>query len=203
MDGSRRDSWARIPRGGRTGPSPRSRSGFFHDLGRLARASGALIRDHALLAREEAKQEGKKVALNASMGVAALPFALTALIMLSVALAVGLSGWLGVGWAFLVVGLLDLVIAGVLGAFAALRLKEEPSRALSQTKEEFSETRKSARRLVERLRAPPREALISSHERPRPNSHAGGVHVGDLPSPRPTVHSAETEPPPETPGERL
>lgn len=195
MDGSRHDRRAGYPSDGSAGPSSSRKAGFFHDLGRFARATGALLRDHALLAREEAKQEGKKMAVNASMGVAALPFALTALIMLSVALAVALSGWLGVGWAFLVVGLLDLAIAGVLGVFAALRMKEEPKRALSQTKAELEEDKRHARRLFQRIKAPPSRAAISSHG----NSHAerlgGGVHVGDYPPPQPT-------PTPEAPVER-
>lgn len=183
MDGTRQEFRARERGGGRT---PRRGSGFFRNLGRLARASGALIRDHALLAREEAKLEGRRVAVYASVGMAALPFALTALIMLSVALAVGLSSWLGVAWAFLVVGLLDLVIAGILGAFAALRLKDEPSRALSQTKAEFAENKRMARRLVTQMRGPPPRAAIPLHG----NSHGarlpeGGIHVADRPSPRP------------------
>src|SRR5690606_19084630 len=124
---------------------------------------------------------GKKVALNASMGVAALPFALTALIMLSVALAVGLSSWLGAGWAFLVVGLLDLAIAGVPGAFAALRLQDEPSRALSHTKEELAKDRAMARRVYERLKAPPPQAAIPPHDRPPHAFPGGGVHVSDRP----------------------
>ena len=154
MNGSRYDSRAGT-RGDGAYYRPR-RGGFFQDLGRLARASGALLRDHALLAREEAKEEGRRVAINASMGATALPFALTALIMLSVALAVGLSGWLGVGWAFLVVGLLDLAIAGILAGLAALRLRREPSRALARTKAEM-----------------PRRSIPPNTSRPGCKGHAG------------------------------
>jgi len=165
-----------------TARAPR-KSGVFQDLGRLARATGALIRDHAILARVEAKQEGKRLAVNASVGAAALPFALTALLMLSVALAVGLSRWLGVGWAFLLVGLLDLAIAGLLATFAALRLREEPSRALALTREELGNDRRMARRVFRKVREPRPEAYLGSHE---PPSHAraipgDGVHPSDFP----------------------
>lgn len=185
MNGSRYDSRAGT-RGDGAYYRPR-RGGFFQDLGRLARASGALLRDHALLAREEAKEEGRRVAINASMGATALPFALTALIMLSVALAVGLSGWLGVGWAFLVVGLLDLAIAGILAGLAALRLRREPSRALARTKAELAKDREMARQVFEEAKAPP------PAPRREPPTHArtfpgGGVHTTDAETEHPAEH---------------
>ncbi|HLV59783.1 MAG TPA: phage holin family protein [Fredinandcohnia sp.] len=156
-----------------------SNGSVFRDLGRLARALGALLRDHAVLARVEAREEGKRVAIDASAGVAALPFAFTALIMLSVALAVGLSGWIGVGWAFFAVGLLDLAIAGVLATFAALRLRKEPARTLALTREELARDREMARRVVERLRAPTPRAAIPPHDRPPRSFPGGGVHPSD------------------------
>jgi len=156
--------------------------GLLADLGKLARATGALIRDHAILAREEARQTGKRTAIDVSMGVVALPFALTALIMLSAALAVGLSRWLGVGWAFFVVGLLDLAIAGLLGLYAALRLRQARERTMALTREELERDRQMARNLFRRLAAPPPRAQLRPHEPLTRRAPGGEIHAAEPPA---------------------
>lgn len=158
-----------------------SDSSFFQDIGRLARATGALARDHVLLAQAEAKQEGRRVAVNLGVGSLALPFALAALIMLSTALAIGLGGWVGMGWGFLIAGGVDLLLAGTFGAYAATKLKEERGRALRRTKEELRKDREVARAFVRRTKECPRIPASSLHsDRYARETGEGGVHPPDL-----------------------
>lgn len=171
-----------------TEPQRATNSSFFKDVGRLARATGALARDHLLLARAEARQEGKRVAINVGVGTMALPFALTGLIMLSAALAIGLSRWLGAGWGFFIVGLLDLALAGAFGGWAALKLRGEPSQALPYTREELRKDREVARAWARRRREQPHAAPESAFHsdayakrtRYAKGAENGGVHQGDL-----------------------
>lgn len=172
------------PHGPAYGRSPRrgKRSGLLGDLGRLARASGALARDHLLLAKAEVKQEGKRTAIHLGVGAVALPFALTSLIMLSTALALGLSRWVGAGWAFLIVGGFDLFLAGVAASYAALKLKEEKGRTLRHTKAELLADRRAATETIRRARVRTGESVPvrAPYERPfmeRPTEYREPPHV--------------------------
>ncbi|HWV39655.1 MAG TPA: phage holin family protein [Vulgatibacter sp.] len=131
-------------------PDPIPTGSIVGELGRLREALRRLAAGHAGLARLEAKSQMGRAASDAAVGLSSLPFVQTGLIMFAVALAIGLSSWVGGAWAFLIVGALSFSIAGVMAFYAAARLKK--LQGMGALGEELARDREVFGDLVERLR---------------------------------------------------
>ncbi len=107
------------------------------ELRRLADALSRLVRDHLELARAEAKEDATRLAKDAGLGVAAIPFMVLALLFLHLAAAALLAERLGFPAACAIVGGVDLLVGATLGLTAAYKLKHRELRPLSQTQEEL------------------------------------------------------------------
>lgn len=105
------------------------------EVRRLADNVSRLVRDHLELAKWELRAEAKELAADIGMGSMAVPFLFAALLFLDGALAVGLGSWLGIGWALLVVGVLNLGLGATLGGFAMARLRARPPKMEATTEE--------------------------------------------------------------------
>lgn len=132
-----------IPPNGRT--SSLDGTSLGREASRATRALAVLLREHLALARIELTNEGKRVVIHSAVALGALPFFLSALVILSVALALGLGEWLGVAWGFLVVGVLELSIAGALALYGGKKLREERSRTFAHTRRELRKDRSIGR----------------------------------------------------------
>lgn len=144
---ARREAGSEIPR-----------TSLPREIARAARALRVLVREHVKLAQIELRNEGRRVVIHSAVVLVALPFLLTALVILSVALALGLSAWVGPAWAFLFVGLLDLGIGGALALYGSSKLREEPLRTLRHTRRELQKDRAMVR-------------VVQGPSYDRPNSH--------------------------------
>lgn len=131
-------------------PEPLPMGTFAGEVGRLREALRRLAAGHAGLARLEARSQAKRAASDVVVGLSSLPFVQTGLTMLAVALAIGLSSWVGGAWAFLIAGALSFLIAGAMAAYAGLRLKR--LQGLGALGEELARDREVFGELVERLR---------------------------------------------------
>lgn len=139
---------------------------LFQEIVRAGDAMGRLVRDHLGLAKIEAGEEARKASLALGVGLVALPFGLAALIMLNVALALGLSSWVGGAWAFLITGGIDILIATGLGVFAGAKLKGQ--RRLEVLEAELRKNRSMIRSLEAQLRAGPRRRPAQAPQRVEP-----------------------------------
>lgn len=117
------------------------------ELRRLADATGRLVKQHVDLARFELQEDARKLALDAALGAAALPFLLTAQILLSAALALWIADALGATPAFAIVGGSNLAAGVILGILAARRLRRSAHVDLSATAEELQRNRAMLRDL--------------------------------------------------------
>lgn len=131
-------------------PEPMPMGTFAGELGRLREALRRLAAGHAGLARIEARNQAKRAASDAIVGLSSLPFVQTGLTMLAVALAIGLSSWVGGAWAFLIAGGISFLIAGAMAAYAAARLRK--LQGLGALGEELARDREVFGELLERLR---------------------------------------------------
>lgn len=131
-------------------PEPFRRGTIAGEVGRLREALRRLAADHAKLARLELKTQAKAAASDAAVGLSSLPFVQTGLIMFAVALAIGLSSWVGGAWAFLITGGISFLVAGTLAFYSAARLKRY--RGFGALGEEIARDREVLEDLVERLR---------------------------------------------------
>lgn len=122
-------------------------SGVVRELRRLADATGRLVREHVDLARAELEQDARRIAGDAAMGVVALPFLLTAQLLLSAALALWIAEALGGPWAFAIVGGANLAAGAGLALLAAHRLRKDGKVELPATTEELERDRKMLREL--------------------------------------------------------
>lgn len=110
-------------------------------VGDLVSHSQELMRGEIAFAKREVAESAKQVGGAAGIGAAALPFAMSAVALLGVALALALAeampGWL----AFLIVTVLYLAIAAGLALVARARFKEAqlaPTHAIETAKEDLS-----------------------------------------------------------------
>jgi len=131
-------------------PKPLPQGTFAGEVGRLREALRRLAAGHAGLARLEARSHARRAASDAVVGLSSLPFVQTGLTMFAVALAIGLSSWVGGAWAFLIAGALSFLIAGVMAAYAGLRLRK--LQGLGALGEELARDREVFGELMERLR---------------------------------------------------
>lgn len=104
------------PVGTTGGDGPSADQSLAEIVGSLGEDTTRLLRQEVALAKAEVRQEmgvaGRGVAKLAVAGAAGL----LALILLSFALARGLSEWMDIGWAYALVGVLWAVVAGVLAS---------------------------------------------------------------------------------------
>jgi len=124
----------------RAGNGNGERQSFAQEVRRLTDSIAKLVRDHLELARAELKEDARRYALDAALAATALPFLLAALLLLDVALAIGLAGRLGMGWAFALVGALNLIVGGACAAVAAARMRRH-AHPLPMTSEELERDR--------------------------------------------------------------
>jgi len=110
-------------------------------VGELSKDFGDLVGTHIALAKVEMKDEVKRAGKGVGMLVAAGIGALLALIVLSHALAWALDALMPRAVAFLLVGLLWAVIAGVLALLGKKELQEANPKP-EQTVEELKEDRR-------------------------------------------------------------
>ena len=131
-------------------PEPLPMGTFAGEVGRLREALRRLAAGHAGLARIEAKNQARRAASDAVVGLSSLPFVLTGLTMLAVALAIGLSSWVGGAWAFLITGGICFLVAGTMAAYSAARLKK--LQGFGALGEELARDREVFGDLMERLK---------------------------------------------------
>lgn len=108
-------------------------------VGRLTKDFGDLVSTHIALAKAEMQDEAKKAGRGAGMLVGAALAGLLALIVLSLALAWALDGLMPRAVAFLIVGLLWAVAAGVLammGKKALQQMNPKPEQTMQELKED-------------------------------------------------------------------
>jgi uncharacterized membrane protein YqjE len=110
-------------------------------VGELTKDFGDLVGTHIALAKVEMKDEAKRASKGAGMMVGAAIGGLLALIVLSLAAAWGLDALMPRAVAFLLVGLLWAVVAGVLALLGKKEFQELNPKP-EQTVEELKEDRK-------------------------------------------------------------
>lgn len=131
-------------------PEPLPRGTLAGEVGRLRESLRRLATDHAKLARLEMKTQAKQAASDAAVGLSSLPFVQTGLTMCAVALAIGLSSWVGGAWAFLITAGISFLIAGTLAFYSAARLRRY--RGFGALGEEIARDREVLEDLIARLR---------------------------------------------------
>ena len=133
------------------------RPGGDPSLGQLVASATAdlssLLRQELALAKLELKSEVKSAGLGVGMLGGAGFTGLFALVFLSIAAAYGIS-WLGIGlgWGFLVVGLLYLVVAAVLALLGKKNLQKvgPPERTIASVKDDVAWAKHPTRTPVRR-----------------------------------------------------
>ncbi|HEY0840789.1 MAG TPA: phage holin family protein [Vulgatibacter sp.] len=120
------------------------------EVGRLRESLRRLAVDHAKLARLEMRTQAREAAADAAVGLSSLPFVQTGLIMCGVALAIGLSSWVGGAWGFLITAGISFLIAGTLAFYSAARLRRY--KGLGALGEEIARDREVLEDLIARLR---------------------------------------------------
>ncbi len=113
-------------------------------VSRLSDEAGNLVRTHIELAKAEVKEEVKNAAAGVGLLAGGGVAAHLALIVLSIAASWGLAEVMPIGLAFLVVGVIWVVVAAVLYVIGRERLRRvEPPR---QTMEEIQEDKEWLKR---------------------------------------------------------
>lgn len=108
-------------------------------VGRLTKDFGDLVSTHIALAKAEMQDEAKRAGRGVGMFVGAAIAGLLALIVLSLALAWGLDAGMPRWLAFLIVGLLWAIAAGVLammGRKAFQQMNPKPEQTVQELKED-------------------------------------------------------------------
>ena len=166
----------------RTGNGGGERQAFANEVRRLTDAVAKLVRDHLELARAELKEEARRYAADAALAAAALPFLLAALLLFDVALALGLADWLGMGWAFALVALLNLAVGGICAGVAATRLHRRTG-PLPATTEELQRDKLLLLQIRQEMSGE-RGELPPPGVRPYPSSgdEGKGAGSGELPA---------------------
>jgi amino acid transporter len=99
------------------------------------------MRGEIAFAKREMTDNVKQVGGAAAIGAGALPFALSAITLLGIALGFGLAEAMSPWLAFLIAGVAFLVIAGALALAAKSRVKHAqlaPTKAIEDTKEDLT-----------------------------------------------------------------
>ncbi len=93
-------------------------------FGELVDAFSELVAQHVRLARLEVKEDARFIGIRVGVIAVFTPLILVGYGFLCVALALSLRGFLGDGWAFLLVGVLNLLVSGIGIAIAANQLSK-------------------------------------------------------------------------------
>jgi amino acid transporter len=99
------------------------------------------MRGEIAFAKRELTDNAKQVGGAAAIGVAAWPFALSAVVLFGFALATGLAEVMPTWAAFLIAGVAFVAIAAVFALVAKSRVKQAnlaPTKAIADTKEDLS-----------------------------------------------------------------
>jgi uncharacterized membrane protein YqjE len=129
------------------GREQEERSGLAAALVRITDAVSRLMSEHLALARVELREDARALGLAVARIAVFVPLIVVGYAFLCAAVSVALAVWIGLGWALLVVGLLN-VFAGALGTLvAASRLRGRE--VLEETRVEVS---RSAEALAEASR---------------------------------------------------
>ena len=116
--------------------SPSDRTGLAAALGRITDGVSRLVSEHLALARVELREDARAFAFAVARIAVFVPLVLVGYGFLCGALAVGLSTWMGIGWALLIVGALNAGVGGVGIALAAKSLQSR--QVLNDTRVEVS-----------------------------------------------------------------
>jgi uncharacterized membrane protein YqjE len=108
-------------------------------IGDLTSEFGALVTSHIDLAKAEIKQDVRDASKAGGMFGAAAVSALLALLLLSAAAAWGMAEVMAPGWAFLIVGALWAVVAGItalMGRKTVAQMEPGPRQTMEEIKED-------------------------------------------------------------------
>ncbi len=114
---------------------------FGQIVGDLVSHSQELMRGEIAFAKREVTDNAKQLGGAAAIGVAAWPFALSAVVLFGFALATGLAEVMPTWAAFLLAGVAFAAIAAALALVAKSRVKDAqlaPTKAIEDTKEDLS-----------------------------------------------------------------
>lgn len=109
-------------------PTPPPEAEIGAALKSMSDGASRLMSAHLELFRTELKADAKRLGRDAAMGAAAVPFLAVAFAMLNVSLAFGLGSFIGLGWGFFVVGLVDALVGGGVGLASSRKLKADAPR---------------------------------------------------------------------------
>lgn len=126
---------------------------------RVADGFGTLVREHLALARIELIEDVKSVGGDSARVAAFTPFLLVGYLFVCIALAILIGQALGLGWAFLIVGVLNLLVGGVGVALGLGRLKHR--RVLDDTVEELRATTALLGTVRQPAEAPPQKPALT------------------------------------------
>jgi uncharacterized membrane protein YqjE len=112
------------------------RVGLAAALGRITDAVSRLMAEHLALARVELREDARSLLLRAERIVLFAPLIVVGYAFVCAAVAIAISTWIGLVWALLVVGLLNVIFGGLGAYFAWLRL--EAQEMLNETRAEVS-----------------------------------------------------------------
>ncbi|PFG37170.1 membrane protein [Flavimobilis soli] len=136
--------------GARTGASKNDEPSVGELFGRLTEHTTRLVRAEIALAKAELKAKLTKIGIGAGLLVAAGVLSLYALGKLFDAAALGLAEVVAPWLAFLIVGVVLLIIVGILAAVGAKALKAGtppvPEKAIDNVKTDVEEIKKGLRR---------------------------------------------------------
>jgi uncharacterized membrane protein YqjE len=117
------------------------------ELKKLADATARLVKQHVDLAKVELQEEAKRMAADAAVAAIAVPFLLTAQLLLSAALALWIAEALGGPWAFAIVGGANLVAGAALAIVGLRKLQKDARDPLPATAAEVGRNRELLRGL--------------------------------------------------------
>jgi uncharacterized membrane protein YqjE len=165
--------------------------GFGVHIRRMADGVGKLVSESLALARVELARDLKAMALDVVWIVLFLGIVGVGYVLLCASVALGISRWVGLGWAFLIVAGANLAIGAVGVALAARHLGSQKSHLLETTTEEVRETAREithAREVPVATEASCRAAAASEKERaaqrkPAPAPVAAARPIAPVPTP--------------------
>lgn len=148
----------RIERTGGKGPPrvyrTRGEPPLSEEIREVSDQVGVLVRDHVELAKLEMKQSAKAMGRDAGLTGAGAGMLLLGYVLLMFAAGYALATLVGLGWAFLIVAAVHLVVGGALVAVFSRKLRE-PKAALNRTTDELKKDRRFLGELGEEMRHGP------------------------------------------------
>ncbi len=99
------------------------RRGLTSALSRLTDSLARLLSEHVALARAEVREDLRALGRDVAVVATFMPLLVVGYALVCVALALGLSAWLGSAWSFALVGGINLLAGAVAIAVATRRLR--------------------------------------------------------------------------------